>query len=366
MLNSTNLPLSKKKITKKVLQLSPLIFLIFIVITAPLFAIGILSDFTKLWWLSVLSVFPTILTFLFIFIYQYYYYKKYFYDFGDDQAEIRKGVISRSTGFVRYARIQNIYVDQDILDRMLGLYDVHYETAGETSIKYSHVDGLNKFNSDRLVEFLNKYVNKNEESNENNDGLISSTTGYNNQITGIFPEKYEHIIKAEDTNGIVISRADVPMSKIVIFKNIINSFLVFAIIFFIFTVKTESEQGVAAMLYLSIPISIIVIIASSIYQIIWFKNFYYEFSNKSGLIRSQVISSNNTYIYYDRIQNINVTQGMLDRIFGLNSVTIETAADTGASRRNVKPRKRIEGLTGDDAETLKNFLMDKAQTYRNL
>lgn len=91
-------------------------------------------------------------------IYHYLYYKLYYYNFTDEGAEIRKGVVSRQTGHVQYDRIQNIYIDQDFLDRIFGLYDIHYETAGEKSAFYSHVDGLNKENAEKLVAFLSKRV----------------------------------------------------------------------------------------------------------------------------------------------------------------------------------------------------------------
>ena len=54
---------------------------------------------------------------LVVILYQYLYYLLYDYDFAEDKARIKKGVVAQSTGFVRYERLQNIYVDQDLEDQ---------------------------------------------------------------------------------------------------------------------------------------------------------------------------------------------------------------------------------------------------------
>lgn len=150
MWNSENLPLEKRKIVKKTSK-SALVFFMYVLFLAPVYLI---SETTSPLFLIV-GLMAFIIPTLLVYIYQALYYRLYYYDFGEEGAEIRKGVVSQSTGHVRYKKIQNIYIDQDVLDRLFGLYDVHYETAGETSGIYSHVDGLNKENADKLVSFLN-------------------------------------------------------------------------------------------------------------------------------------------------------------------------------------------------------------------
>lgn len=108
---------------------------------------------------------------------------------------------------------------------------------------------------------------------------------------------------------------------------------------------------------------ILTLIGSYIYQKIWYKNFYFQFSDNSGIIKSQVIALSNSYIYYDRIQNINVTQGIIERIFGLLSVTIETAAEGGNKQK--KAVFCIPGLSNSGAERIKDFLLAKVNIYKN-
>lgn len=352
MFNSTNLPLEEKKVTKKTLESLPMFILLFIVVFGGSLGFNYLVPELDLWWAPMVAF---ILVFSFIigvYIYQIYYYKLYFYDFKEDSAEVKKGVISQSTGHVRYERIQNIYVDQDILDRLFGLFDVHYETAGETSGIYSHVDGLNKENSEKLVNFLNGRLYGADKKNIQEVNVLAVEDVKKNNV---------------EVAGEIIDRTVTPVSnKIIIMNTILGSvsssvFLLFVIGSFIF----DPQYSDYFTLLILIPFAIVILMffATLIYHKIWYKNFYFQFSDKSGVIKSQVISLSNAYVYYDRIQNINVTQNLIERIFGLFSVTIETA---GEGSKNVNNSGLvIPGLLKENADKIKNFLLSKVDIYRH-
>ena len=352
MYNSTNLPLEKRKIYKKTLE--SLAFLSVILLFGGILMIfNYLEPELNMWWAPVLVFGIAFLSIIGTYIYQIFYYKFYYYNFKEDGAEIKKGVISQSTGHVRYERIQNIFVDQDILDRFFRLYDVHYETAGETSGTYSHVDGLNKENSEKLVDFLNNKLFRKD--NITKQSITKSQVSSNYQTTS-------------KSTGEVIDRMVAPISSRIIIKDSISQTLyVVFLIFFIGTVffGENSDITISTPTVFSVATLIIIIslISSLIYQKIWFKNFYFQFSDNSGLIRSQVIALSSSYVYYDKIQNINVTQGLLERIFGLFSVTIETAAES--SNKDEKAGLQIPGLTKSDAEKIKNFLLTKVDQFKN-
>jgi membrane protein YdbS with pleckstrin-like domain len=57
---------------------------------------------------------------------------------------IRKGVFAPQEITVPFGRIQDVYVDQDIFDRLLGIYDVHISTATAASTVRAHIDGVDK------------------------------------------------------------------------------------------------------------------------------------------------------------------------------------------------------------------------------
>ncbi len=89
-----------------------------------------------------------------ILLYQWLYIATYYYDLGPDFLRVRKGVIIRQEISVPYSRIQDVYIDQDAIDHVLGLYDVHISTATPTSNLESHIDGVNHNNAEALHEMM--------------------------------------------------------------------------------------------------------------------------------------------------------------------------------------------------------------------
>lgn len=348
MLDSVNLPLDRKKIIKKTLALS-LLPLLFFILSIILIGIGIAfaSDFGILGWIGGGLLIISVLILAGFYIYQTYYYKFYHYKFEDGGAEISKGVISRSTGHVQYHRIQDISVDQDFLDRLFGLYDVHYETAGEVSGMYSHVDGLNKQNADTLVAFLKTRLG--HPQTQSGAPLAAQSA------------EAPHAATAEDEK-VVFSRANTPLSKRFLVSMLISRIGTTGFILLAAITRTfADEKGVDyEFIWFMVVVAIILLISLIIYSIIWFKNFQFEFSGVSGTLRQGVIAKSETHIYYDRVQNINAMQTVLDRIFGIHTVSIETAGGSGKMSTFT-----ISGLSKTDAEKIKNFLQGKLAVNRN-
>jgi len=362
MYNSQNLPLSKKKVIKKSMPnfIAIAILGIFISVFTLIICVGI--NFSAIATLFIILIIWLLLIIFFAiptYIYQYYYWKLYYYNFEENSAEIKKGVIKQATGIVNYARIQNIYVDQDLFDRIYGLYDIHYETAGETSRFYSHVDGLEKENADKLLEFI---------KNKAHGMPIDNAANNINQVN------IQNLDEDDKYKNIVYTRNNLNVSKKIVYKGIISNLLSlilpFLIFFFIILGRVEDENlKIDWFPYLVIFYFFITPAFSIIYSILWYKNFEFKFDSKIGFIKTKVLSQKMTYIYYDRIQNINMSQSFIDRILGIYTVTVETAGE----RSNIVVHQNynymfsgmtVPGLNKENAEGLKDFLMDRAKKYR--
>ncbi len=351
MYNSTNLPLDRKKIIKKTIEngMWPSIGLIFGVV---LVIWGLVAEGGFIFYIG--GVLCFVLPLIGVYIYQSYYYKLYYYNFGDSKAEIRKGVIARSTGHVQYARIQNVYVDQDILDRIFGLYDIHYETAGEVSGIYSHVDGLNKENGDKLVEFLNSNLRERKTPQSIPEKMPKPvSTGMASKVNNIA------------TSNEILNSKNMVLSKKYLITAISKHFsiVIGGSLGLIVASVNEGDVEVSSILkYVPYGIIALIIIFMILYAYnwIWLRNFYFEFNNESGVIKTKVVAQSQTFIYYDRVQNININQGFLERLLGISSVIIETAAGSGDSSKLYIP-----GLPYSKAEKLKDFLLEKVRLYRN-
>lgn len=95
-----------------------------------------------------------------VYCYQRWYYEVYFYDLTPDYIVIRKGPITPHEITIPYERVQDIYVYQDILDRLFGIYDVHLSSATISSGMAAHIDGVEKPAADGLRDLLMKTVNE--------------------------------------------------------------------------------------------------------------------------------------------------------------------------------------------------------------
>ncbi len=97
-----------------------------------------------------------------------------------------------------------------------------------------------------------------------------------------------------------------------------------------------------------IPYLMIVISANS-YLKAYIRNFYYTFSKENIVINHGVFTKTRATIPYSRIQNINIVNGVFDRMYDLFTVKIETAGSSAAAQSAqgggvVKPEGFIPGL----------------------
>jgi len=152
-------PLSPKKIIKKTLASTTgwfffLLFLLLFLVLPIYFTVSSISFFS----LIIISLYVFILFLILItvlsYFYQRWYFAVYFYDILEDYIVIRKGPIAPKEITIPWERIQDVYVDQDIFDRMFGLYDVHLSTATVSSGMQAHIDGVEKQAADGLREAL--------------------------------------------------------------------------------------------------------------------------------------------------------------------------------------------------------------------
>lgn len=152
-------PLSTKKVIKKTVMKTfiwVIIFLVFGIFTL-LASIPEFSDGTGSNPFISATLPIIIILFLITFItylYQKWYFAVYFYELTPDFVQIKKGPITPKEITIPYERIQDIYVDQDILDRIFGIYDVHLSSATIASGIEAHIDGLEKKAADGLREVL--------------------------------------------------------------------------------------------------------------------------------------------------------------------------------------------------------------------
>lgn len=155
-------PLSTKKVLKKTIAgtLAVAILLLIIYGIAAFFLISLIKN-SSIFSLVTFGIFGFLLLVVVLtYLYQQWYYNVYFYDLTTDYIVIKKGPITPHEITIPYERIQDVYVDQDILDRVFGLYDVHLSSATISSGMAAHIDGLEKPAADGLRAVLLETVSR--------------------------------------------------------------------------------------------------------------------------------------------------------------------------------------------------------------
>jgi len=94
---------------------------------------------------------------------------------------------------------------------------------------------------------------------------------------------------------------------------------------------------------------LLILISANFYLKAYIRNFYYNFSKENIVINHGVFTKTRATIPYSRIQNINIVNGVFDRMFDLFTVKIETAGSSAAAQAAqgggvVKPEGFIPGL----------------------
>ncbi|MDO8554561.1 MAG: PH domain-containing protein [Candidatus Micrarchaeota archaeon] len=140
-------PLDRKKIMKRFV--SGMIIWTILAIIAGIFLGSIsmlLGIFTFLGIIIIFSVWT--------WIYENKYFQAYFYDVGESFLVIRKDWITPRETMLPYEKLQDVYMDQDLFDRMFGLWDVHVSTATMMSGMAAHIDGVNSENAQKIRELI--------------------------------------------------------------------------------------------------------------------------------------------------------------------------------------------------------------------
>lgn len=285
-------PLKKVKIIKKTAGIVigafvGFLFVAFLLILALSPVIGAILSLALFAALAVLA-----------FIYESVYYKNYFYDLTEDGLVIGKGVINSWRITVPMHKVQEIYLDQDLLDRVFGLYDLHLSTATDVSGREAHIDGLGKSDAEKLREILFEWIG----------GTKSSET----QPSEIFrPNIRAMLIQSGLMWGLLLLLTFPPLLLLLPF-----------LLVFIYIDYTVTR---------------------------------YELRKDGVFIRTGFfIPKESTYLYRN-IQDVSDDQTILDRIVGVHTLSVKTM--TGASAVGA----RLVSLSESDAPKLRNLVLERSR-----
>ncbi len=246
------------------------------------------------------------------------YIKRYYYDCTDQFVTIKKGVFAPTEIHVQYQKIQDVYVDQDILDRIMGLYDVHIASATVTSGIEAHIDGVNAETAESIKNYL-----------------LHRIQGGNNTPASNTAPQPESQARAAATpapaykSSTKVSSETYPISGSWTIVALISSFWysVFIVLFFGFMIRPLFELNFGNITVVAgIAVFVVLWILRFVWTMIWKSNYYFELMPDYILLRTGVISRSENHLPYRSIQNINNNQSLFERILGLGTVVVQNAA----------------------------------------
>ncbi|MBU0708765.1 PH domain-containing protein [Patescibacteria group bacterium] len=171
-------PLSFKKIIKKTIASTIVVTILLLIIWGILvFMLGSTGQ-AAIAWLGTATLGISgflFVTILLTYFYQRWYFAVYFYELSSDFIQIKKGPITPREITIPYERVQDIYVDQDLLDRIFGLYDVHLSSATISSGIEAHIDGVEKEAAEGLRDVLLQTVQQKISKNKSADVPASNS-----------------------------------------------------------------------------------------------------------------------------------------------------------------------------------------------
>lgn len=135
---------------------------------------------------------------------------------------------------------------------------------------------------------------------------------------------------------------------VVIYIHQIYGFLkAFWILLFLFIQKFSKFSEVSlTYIYLGV---IFVLLFFLVRAYLIFKNFQFKIANKHFILKKGILKKNTIEIPFDRIQNINFKQNIIQQIINVYEVNIETAGST-------KAEISIKAMSLDQAQVLKNTI----------
>ena len=354
-------PLSPKKFTKKMISRIP-DSIIYSIILGAFSAVGsiFLSGEYPSFETALTSFFSAaIVVFVLLIALFAWYYKTYirlyFYEGGENFITIKKGVFAPKEIHVQYQKVQDVYVDQDILDRIMGLYDVHIASATATSGMEAHIDGVEKDVAEGLKNFFLAKIQ--------GAAVPSAPTGM-------------PAVPAPEFSG-DISSTNYPIQPAwlpkTIFGVLLSSILTALFLAIIIWAKLEDDATFPFFALYAVTI-VVSFVLQTLYYVLWKGNYRFTFAPEYIEFHTGVIAQQDRHLPYKSIQDVNVTRSILDRIFGLADVVIENAAQvtiqTRYGARSMTQGVRIVGQTPETAakitEALKQTILSKDSSRMGL
>lgn len=238
--------------------------------------------------------------------YEYLYWKNFVFTVEEDGLKIMSGVISKNDRDIPLKRIQNIDINRNILQRMLGIAKADIETAGgggtEASLKYVEYEDAQRLQKD-VRELKNRRKSDTKEK-------------------GSKKERDDFVLSDKDLTVLsLVSAADI---RLLIGAGFLISFLAGS-------VNSQLEgfisqaAGTAAIILLGVIVVSGAWLSNAASKFIEYYNFRLSFHENALEYERGLFNRASGTIPEEKIQDIIIEENVVQRYFGYASLEVETA-----------------------------------------
>jgi putative membrane protein len=242
------------------------------------------------------------------------YIRHYVYDASEGFITIKKGVFTPQEIHVQWSKVQDVYVDQDLLDRMLGIYDVHLASATFSSAIEAHIDGVDKQVAGGLKMLLLDAVRRSGNTAQAPVATAAIQADTHPAFAGAVTSDQYPI----DGRWVVQKFLSALGFSVVL---IVLGFLVLSV------AGSDMPDVIAPSTLLAVCVggALIAFGGGFISNVIWRSNFRFELGEEYILRREGVVSRSEQHMPYRTIQDVIVSQGFFERLLGIARIDIMNA-----------------------------------------
>lgn len=139
---------------------------------------------------------------------------------------------------------------------------------------------------------------------------------------------------------------------------------------FLFSGIFAAENGdffvvISRVIPFVLVVFVLFLILVEIYARLAYKFFKYEFTSDQLRIERGIIWRKYSNIPYQRVQNVDITRGVVARILGFSSVNIQTAGySMPANGRSTHSEGYIPAVSIDEAEKIREFVIKRISSKK--
>lgn len=125
------------------------------------------------------------------------------------------------------------------------------------------------------------------------------------------------------------------------------------------------KNMVSFYIWFMLLVFIILVLVSYICAQLSYRFYKYKLIENEYMAERGIIWKRYVSIPYNRIQNVDIYRGVIDRLLGLSDLQIHTAGYSSIGADSLGSEGRLPGILCEEAEVLRNKLINKAKQSKN-